>query len=126
MRVAAAIEAMRNLAQYDYDNRYYDFHNDYNCEKVSYADGMLLISLKGLVDGHLLLLEFAEVKITLANFFKVKEDNLTIDLLYRGRAEFNGELVELLEDGSGYFYLEFYEGQRLEFWAKSLDVKQEK
>jgi hypothetical protein len=44
----------------------------------------------------------------------------TLDTLYRGRVESNGELIEISEDGKSYFYLEFYEGQRIEFWARWL------
>lgn len=126
MKAATSIEFFKNLAQYDYDNGFYDFHNDYNCEKLSFSDGILLILFKSLADGILLSLKFTEVKIITLDFFNVKDiENLTLDNLYRGRYELNGVLIELSEDGKGYFYLEFYEGQKLEFWAKSVDVEQE-
>lgn len=126
MITATSIEFFKNLVQYDYDNRYYDFHNDYNCEKLSYSDGILLILFKSLVGEILLSLKFTDVKIITLDFFNVKDvENLTLDNLYRGRYELNGDLIELSEDGKGYFYLEFYEGQKLEFWAKSVDVEQE-
>ena len=35
------------------------------------------------------------------------------------------DIIEISEEGKEYFYLEFYEGQKLEFWAKNMDVKQE-
>lgn len=123
MIVATSIEFIKNLIQLEYDNRYYDLHNDYNCEKVSYSTGELLIKLKSLTDGDLLFLKFMDVEITSMDFFNVKEiAGLTLDSIYRGRVEFNGELKEVSEDGKGYFYLEFYEGQKLEFWAKGLGI----
>jgi len=126
MITATSIEFFKNLAQHDYHNRYYDFHNDYNCEKLSYSNGILLILFKSLVGGILLSLKFTDVKIITLDFFNVKGvENLTLDNLYRGRYELNGDLIELSEDGKAYFYLEFYEGQKLEFWAKSVDVEQE-
>ncbi|HLV39849.1 hypothetical protein [Xanthomarina sp.] len=126
MITATSIEFFKNLAQYDYDNRYYDFHNNYNCEKLSYSNGILLILFKSLVGEILLSLKFTDVKIITLDFFNVKDvENLTLDNLYRGRYELNGDLIELSEEGKGYFYLEFYEGQKLEFWAKSVDVEQE-
>ncbi len=126
MIAATSIEFFKNLAQYDYDNRFYDFHNDYNCEKLSYSGGILLILFKSLVDGILLPLKFTDVKIITLDFFNVKEvENLTLDNLYRGRADLNGDLIDIAEDGKGYFYLEFYEGPKLEFWAKGLDIVQE-
>ncbi len=126
MAMTTSLELFKNLAQYDYNNQYYDFHNDYNCETISYSQGILLIILKKMLDGVLLSLKFTDVKITKLAFSNVKEvGGLTIDTLYRGRAELNGELIEISEDGRGYFYLEFYEGQKMEFWAKSMDVEQE-
>ncbi|HYH16269.1 MAG TPA: hypothetical protein VD794_13665 [Flavisolibacter sp.] len=126
MIAATSIEFFKNLALYDYDNRYYDFHNDYGCEKLSYSNGILLILFKSLVDGVLLSFKFTDVKIITLDFFNVKEvENLTLDNLYRGRAELKGDLIEISEDGKGYFYLEFYEGQKLEFWAKDMGVEQE-
>lgn len=126
MIAATSIEFFENLAQYDYDNRYYDLHNDYNCEKLSYSDGILLIQFKSLVGGILISLRFSEVKIFALDFFNVKGgDILTLDNLFRGRAELNGDLVEISEEGKGYFYLEFYEGQKLEFWAKDIGLEYE-
>ncbi|HRB70534.1 MAG: hypothetical protein E2604_10125 [Flavobacterium sp.] len=126
MIAATSIEFFKNLAQYDYDNRYYDFHNDYGCEKLSYSNGILLILFKSLVDGGLLSFKFTDVIIITLDFFNVKEvENLTLDNLYRGRAELNGDVIEISEDGKGYFYLEFYEGQKLEFWAKGIGLEQE-
>lgn len=124
MIAATSIEFFKNLAQYDYDNRYYDFHNNYGCEKLLYSNGILLILMKSIVDGVLLSLKFTDVKIITLDFFNIKDiENLTLDNLYRGRAELNGNLIEVSEDGKGYFYLEFYEGQKLEFWAKDMGVE---
>jgi hypothetical protein len=124
MKAAISLEFFKNLAQYNYNNRYYDFHNDYNCEKISYSEGILLIILKNLVDGVLLSLKFTDVKIATISFSNVKEvEGLTIDSLYRGRAERKGGLIEVSKDGTGYFYLEFYEGQKLEFWAKEIGIE---
>lgn len=124
MITATSIEFLKNIAQYDYNNRYYDFHNDYNCEKLSYSDGILFILFKSLIDGIFLSLKFTDVKITTLDFFNMKEvESLTLDTLYRGRVELNGNLIEVSEDGRGYFYLEFYEGQRLEFWAKDVGIE---
>jgi hypothetical protein len=124
MIAATSLEFFKNLAQYDYDNRYYDFHNDYNCEKIAYSEGTLLIILKKMVDEVLLSLKFTDVKIATIAFSNVKEvEGLIIDTLYRGRTELNGEVIEVSEDGRGYFYLEFYEGQKLEFWAKDVGIE---
>ena len=124
MTTATSLNLFKNLAQYDYNNRYYDFHNDYNCENLSYSEETLLIILKKMVDGALLSLKFTDVTIVTIAFSNIKEvEGLTIDTLYRGRAEINGELIEVSEDGRCYFYLEFYEGPKLEFWAKNINIE---
>lgn len=125
MIAATSIDFFKSLVQYDYDNHYYDFHNNYNCKKFSYSNGILLIIFKSLIDEVLLYLKFTDVKLITLDFFNVKDtENLTLDNLYRGRVEINGDLIETSKDGKGYFYLEFYEGQKLEFWAKSLGIEQ--
>ena len=123
---ATSIEILKSLTQCDYNTHFYDFHNDYSCEKLCYSEGELLILFKSLIDDISVSLKFTDVKISTFTFFNVKEaENLTLDTLYRGRAELEGELIEMSEDGRGYFYLEFYEGQKLEFWAKSIVLAQE-
>ena len=118
---AASIEFIINLAQYDYGNRYFDFHNEYSCEKLSYCNGILLLCFENLISGDKVSLKFIDVNITAVEYFSGKGiEGLTLDLLYRGRVELNGNLIEISEDGKGYFYLEFYEGQSMEFWAKGL------
>lgn len=49
---------------------------------------------------------------------------LTIDNLYRGKFEIDGALTEF-ENNRGYFYLEFYEGQKIEFWSESLSIEKQ-
>ena len=124
MVATISIEFFKNLTQSDYNNRCYDFHNDYNCEKIYYSKGILLLMLKKISSRNFLSLKFTDVNITTIDFFNLKEvEGLTIDTLYRGRAELDGELIEVSEDGKGYFYLEFHEGQKLEFWAKYISVE---
>lgn len=126
MRSATTIEFFKNLAQYDFDGRYYDFHSDYGCDNLSYSNEVLSISFKSLMGGFSLSLKFTEVEIVTLNFANVKEFNsLTLDNLYRGRLEHDGELIEISGGGKGYFYLEFYEGQNLEFWANGVYVEHE-
>lgn len=123
---ATTIEFIKNLALYDYENRYYDFHNDYRCERLTYCDGILTLDFKGLASKSIISLKFIDVSITMMTCFSTKElEGLIIDTLYRGRIEINGGLKEISIDEKAYFYLEFYEGQKLEFWAKSIDIKEE-
>lgn len=118
----SSIEFLKSLAQYDYDGHYYDFHNDYSCEKLSFLDGALVILFKKNVDGSESSLNFFDAQISAFEFYYGKEP-LVVDSLYRGRVELDGELRDLSDDGKGYFYMEFCEGQRLEFWAKGVSVE---
>jgi len=126
MIASISIELFKNLAQYYYDNQYYDFHNDYSCKKIFYSNGLLTFQFKSLIEDIWVALTFLEVNVVMLNFFNINRiKDLTLDNLYRGRTEINGELVETAGNGKCYFYLEFYEGQKMEFWAKYLCAKKE-
>ncbi|MDF2858730.1 MAG: hypothetical protein K0Q87_4581, partial [Neobacillus sp.] len=117
------IELFENLCQYEFDNEYYDLHNDYDCQSVSLKETVLFINFNQEVNGKSISLVFTDVEVKQFDFFNVLDSKiLTIDNVYRGRTEINGELKEFLGE-KGYFYLEFYEGQRLEFWAKSVGIE---
>ncbi|WHY88153.1 hypothetical protein QNH39_10035 [Neobacillus novalis] len=123
---AKSIELFENLCQYEFDYNYYDLHNDYDCESVTLKDDILFINFKQEANGNSLSLIFTDVELKQFEFFNVNDSKtLTIDNVYRGRVEIDGELEECLGE-KGYFYLEFYEGQRLEFWAKSVGIKEKK
>ncbi|MFF2450296.1 hypothetical protein ACFVSW_24940 [Neobacillus sp. NPDC058068] len=120
---AKSIELFENLCQYEFDYGYYDLHNDYDCESVSLKDNVLFINFKQDVNGEGISLVFTDVEVKHFDFFNVTDSKtLTIDNVYRGKAVINGELKEFLGE-KGSFYLEFYEGQRLEFWAKSVGIE---
>ena len=90
-------------------------------KKTLYSNGILLLLFKSLINDSSCSLEFSDVHITAVEFFNLKEaEGLALDNLYRGRTEFNDELIEVSKDGRGYFYLEFYGGQKLEFWARRI------
>lgn len=124
--LAHALELFRNLVQYEYKGKYYDLHNEYECDKIIFLNGELLFRLRCISDNSFLLLKFTDVKIVQLDFFNIQNaKGLTLDNLYRGRAESKEHLIEISEDGEGYFYLEFYEGQKIEFWAKGVDMEKE-
>ncbi|WP_147533317.1 hypothetical protein [Bacillus marasmi] len=82
-----------------------------------------MINFKQEINGEIINLAFTDVKVIQFDFFNVSDSkNITIDNVYRGKTIINGELKEFLGE-KGYFYLEFYEGQRLEFWAKSVRIE---
>ncbi|HTN18147.1 MAG TPA: hypothetical protein VL092_10725 [Chitinophagaceae bacterium] len=124
MMLAHTLELFRNLVQYEYNGKYYDLHNEYECDKIIFLNGVLLFRLRCISDSSFLLLKFTDVKIVQFDFFNIQNaKGLTLDNLYRGRAESKEHLIEISEDNMGYFYLEFYEGQKIEFWAKGVDME---
>jgi hypothetical protein len=123
MLTATKIEFIKNLIQYEYDNQYYDFHNDYTCNFISISNNKLFFRFKHIKNSSIVHLNFLEVDIVIIEFFNNKFDQtLIIDTIYRGRYESKGKLMEVSDNGKGYFYAEFDEGQKLEFWAKGIMI----
>jgi hypothetical protein len=117
------IELFQNISQFDFDKINYDFHNDFECVKVKFSNSVLVLLFKNIVDNFLVSLSFQKTTLTFCEFeFKEEFETLTIDNLYRGKFENDGKLVEFDSD-RGYFYLEFYEGQKIEFWSESIIVE---
>jgi len=116
---------LENLSQYDYDNKYYDFHNDYDCIKILFDDSeFLVLVFKNISSKEIVHLTFKNVSVTKIDFFNFnKVENLTIDNLYRGMGKIRNEFVEFGIEKRGYFYLEFDEGQKMEFWSCGLEVE---
>jgi len=74
-------------------------------------------------NGKSVLLKFTGVSIENLDFFNFKDfNNLTLDTLYRGRVVDGNRVIEISNYNQGYFYLEFYEGPKLEFWANAVEL----
>lgn len=122
---AQDILLFQNLAEYEYEGAYYDFHNDYECSLVEYDGSVLRIVFVKSKERITVSIRFQNTKLERVHFTPFDAtDKQTIDLMYRGRAERDGKLVEY-ELQRAYFYLEFYEGLSLEFWSESLILEQE-
>ncbi len=122
---AKNVELFKNLSQNVYRDKWIDIHNDFDCVKLIFTiDNLLILWFKGIKDGNIISLRFSNVLITKWEFFNFnKVENLTIDNLYRGKIERDGELLEFNQEGNGYFYLEFDEGQKMEFWSSGFDIE---
>ena len=120
------INFFENLSQYNWDGDFYDLHNNYECKKIFFSDEILLITFENIWKEKSVSLKFTGVRISAIDFYNSKgTENLTIDNIYRGRFEENGILKEISEEEQAYFYLEFYEGQKIEFWAKEISIHHE-
>jgi hypothetical protein len=119
------IELFQNISQFDFEEVNYDFHNEFECVKVKFRNNVLVLIFQNIVSKFLISLNFQKTILTFCEFeFVDTLKTLTIDNLYRGKFENDGRLIEF-ENSRGYFYLEFYEGQKIEFWSESMVVKEE-
>jgi hypothetical protein len=117
------IELFQNLSQLEFDNRSFDLHNDFDCLKVKFQNNVLILVFQNIENDFLILISFQKTMFTFFEFdFTETFKTLTIDNLYRGKYEVDGMLIEFNND-RGYFYLEFYEGQKIEFWSESIDIE---
>lgn len=122
---SSKIELFQNISQFDFDNVNYDFHNDFECTRVKFQSNVLILVFRNFVSKFIVSLCFQKSSLTYCEFdFTETIEALTIDNLYRGKFEIDGRLIEF-ENNRGYFYLEFYEGQKMEFWSESISVETE-
>ena len=119
-------ELFKNLSQLELGNLYYDFHNDFNCLKLLFEDNILILSFKNIVNEYVISFKFDDSILKRFEFFNFKNfKDLTIDCLYRGRFQKDNELLEFDVDGRSYFYMEFCEDIKIEFWCKNIIIEKE-
>jgi hypothetical protein len=102
-----------------------DLHNDFDCVEVTYSNGSLNVMFEQTSQSESEYVkvcivfkdaEIAKLKLDLAN----DEDQRTIDTLYRGRFEANGELFEHSTTGKRYFYISFQNGNEVELFTSEV------
>jgi hypothetical protein len=110
--------------------RIFDLHNEYNCIGVTYDSnsGTINIAFEPLDKnraGNRVCLFFEGAAITKSEYvLSNTRDSSTVSSFYRGRFEKNDELFEYSAENQGYFYLEFENGTRFEFFSKRLQLKE--
>ncbi len=127
MTEVAELELFKDLTYITQDGKEYDLHNDYNCSNLNYdKESKSLSLLFEQVNNELslkLCLIFKEVIIAKFNLlFSFSTDVKTVNNFYRGKFEENGQLIEFSSEGQGYFYLEFENGNKFEFFSKSMVI----
>jgi hypothetical protein len=105
----------------------YDLHSDYECTSLEYDSVVQnLIMQFGRIQNNVstenkLAILFLEAR--LANIhisFPRGKGPSTIDIIYRGRFEENGELREVSDAGERYFYFIFEDGDSFEVYSKKV------
>ncbi|MEB3802170.1 hypothetical protein INQ45_14205 [Flavobacterium columnare] len=120
--IASQVELFKDLSYFDYDQNSFDLHNDFDCKKIQFENNELTLVFKKNEDNFFLFFKFQNTNLTIFNFTFNINEALTIDNLYRGKSEVDGYLKEL-DNNRGYFYLEFYDEQKIEFWSDLIFVE---
>ena len=118
-------ELFRNLIEIDFQGIYYNLHNDFKCIKVNFNRGNNILSLKFKreIDNLYLNVILFETKIDVFDLVNLEVLNyFTLDLLYRGRFEKSGKLLEFDESGFSFYYLEFTNETKINFFCDYLIV----
>jgi hypothetical protein len=124
MTPAPSIEILADLTRPEHQGQQYDLHGMLHFERILLDNNTLTLKFQDNSATNLVSLIFHQATPTHFTFMNVMDEfTWTLDLLYRGRVEVNGKLIELSEDGRGYFYVDFLEGQTIEFWAAGMEVK---
>jgi hypothetical protein len=82
---ASSIELFKNLAQYEFEGKFYDLHNEYDFVKLSIVDTILLIIFRAVSNDELFAIKFINVVLTRMEFYNIANArHLTLDNSYRG------------------------------------------
>jgi len=122
---AKDLDLFKNLCDWDLNpDEYWDLHNDFECVRIINEKGLLKFVFKSISDAtNFLYLEFMDTELTHLDLSLAEPlATLTLDNVYRGRFQVNGDLIEFDQQQRGYFYLEFYEGPMFEFWSSGVSL----
>src|SRR5687767_10416411 len=107
---ASSIEILADLTRPEHQGQQYDLHGMLHFERISLDNNTLTLKFQDNSATNIVSLIFHQATPTHFTFMNTMDEfTWTLDLLYRGRVEVNGKLIELSEDGHGYFYIDFLE-----------------
>jgi uncharacterized protein YpmB len=114
-------ELFKSLLEIDIDNIHFDLHNDYECYSILFSkDHELTLSLKSSDKEVKLVFKGVILNYMSLNLADVNKDITTIDSIYRGRYEDSNILREVTDCSRNYYYIEFYSGYTIEFFARAV------
>lgn len=119
------LELFKNLAEWDFNGVYYDFHNEFECLSIRYESSNLILGFRELArPSNRLRIVCENAELTRIDLpLEERQEAFTLDTFYRGRYEERARLIEVDKLDRVYFYLEFYEGPSFELWAKHIHLK---
>jgi len=120
--LAKECELFYNLVDLNYEEKYYDFHNDYNCIKILFENDTLILRFEHIKKKNIIELCFERSKIVKVHFdFSQTMNQLTIDNIYRGKFEQKNQLCEF-SDNKSYFYITFCEDISIELFTEKITL----
>lgn len=108
-----------NMLFLNVNQDYFDLHNDFDFESMTFSNEKLEILFKG-KDVNILMI-FLNVEFKHFNFYQLNEE-LIVDNIYRGKFEVDKNLFEQDELNRKYFYLEFTENVQFEFLSSEVQI----
>jgi hypothetical protein len=112
------MELFENLLVFKTEKDVIDLHNDFKCQSIEYDREVRSIKFIFKDKGNDLVLQFNDAVLNKVNLlFNRTVDSSILNNFYRGRFELDGKLFEYTEEGRGYYYLEFEEGDIFEIFS---------
>ena len=112
------IKLFENLSQLEFENTFYDIHNDFSLNGIEYEGNTLTISFLSDSSKSIFAFCFKDAKIEKIQLFDKPE---FIDSIYRGKFEQDNVLIEKNTNNQYYFYIDFVSGLSIELWSKELE-----
>ncbi len=110
-----------NLTILNIEDKYIDIHNDYDFVNFEYCSTKKEIRLSfSMIINPLetFCFYFNGVTISSINIHQFDSvNNFIVDIVYRGKFEIDGSLHEKSKKNEYYFYIDFLDDIKLEFWA---------
>ena len=112
-----------DLTEFQLNNKLYDLHNDFTCFKIDFLNDKLLFHFKN-SENTIMQILFYDVKLHNSNIDLIPTRDIdTIDIIYRGRYEKNGILIDEDDNQRVFIYCAFYGGKQFEFWSRGLEYQ---
>ncbi|WP_093207770.1 hypothetical protein [Siphonobacter aquaeclarae] len=90
-------------------------------ERLTLAEERVEILFRKIKNEEKVVLVFGGVRIDQLDIAATVLEELSINMIYRGRKQVDGRLIDKME-GKGYMYLNFVENINIAFWADEMEL----
>lgn len=111
------------LVCFEYKGSHIDLHNNFNCCELRLENDRMTFTFQEIQGPKKVQIVFERVILKVLNLvFLEKDDMETIVLFYRGGYVYEGNCMYVVDEVKAYFYCDFYEGLKLEFFAEEVSI----